>query len=479
MHQTDILIIGAGAVGAAIAREFSRYRLDVTVVDKNYDVGGDATMACSSIAGTGYANPPGSLLSRLACDSHASIDRMIDELEIYANRCGQIMPAFNDEEVGVLHARVEKARANGYDDVRIVSREEALEREPILHPSVKAAIYAPREIGIDTFTLAQAQAENAASNGVTFLTSCEVTDLIVEQGRITGAETTKGTIRAKFVINAAGLYCDRIQQMAEEIDYTEHPRKGQFYLLDRNTPVKPNHIIMPVPTAHTRGKLVLPTAHGNVLVGPTAEDLADRLDHATTAEGLADIEKDIAGLVTGIRLRDAITEFAGLRPVRTPEGYHIGFSEKTEGLFNISGVRSDGVTTSVGIAHYVTELFRKNGVELKEKEHFISERKRIRKVSEMTREEQLEAVKNDPLCGRVICRCEKVTEAEIVEAIRRTPGATTVDGVKRRLRAGMGRCQGGFCMPRVIDILARELGVSPVEITKKGGGSWLITEPDR
>lgn len=479
MYDTDILIIGAGAVGTAIAREFTKYDIRVMVADKNEDVGGDATKACSAIAGTGYANTPGSLVTKLSHDSHRSIDRLIDELDIHANRCGQIMPAFHEDEVAVLHKRVESARKNGDEDVVIISREEALEHEPILNPDVLAAIYSPREIVIDTFDLVYAQAENAAANGAVFLSSCEITDVQVENGRVTGVETTLGPIQACYIINAAGLHCDEITRMVEEIEFTVHPRKGQFFILDKETACKPNHIIMPVPTPHTRGKLVLPTAHGNVLAGPTAEDGTDKEDVSTTTEGLRDIEKDLHGLVPGLVLADAITEFAGLRPVRTPEGYFIGFSQKVEGFFGISGVRSDGVTTSVGIAHYVVDLFKEHGVELKQKGFFNNVRKGIRRFTACDAAQQAEMIKREPLYGNIVCRCEAVSEAEILEAIHRVPGARSLDGVKRRLRAGMGRCQGGFCSPRIVNILARELGVSPLEITKKGYASQIVMSENR
>lgn len=479
LYNTDILIIGAGAVGTAIARAFSQYNIRTMVVDKNDDVGGDATKACSAIAGTGYGNAPGSLVARLSHDSYRSIDRLIDELDIHANRCGQIMPAFREDEVAVLHQRVENARKNGDEDVVILTKEEALKREPILNPAVLAAIYSPREVVIDTFDLVYAQAENAAANGVTFLTSCEVKGICTENGRVTGAETTLGPISARYIINAAGLYCDEITRMVEEIDFTVHPRKGQFFILDKDTACKPKHIIMPVPTPHTRGKLVLPTAHGNVLAGPTAEDGTNKEDVSTTAEGLQDIERDLRELVPGIVLTDAITQFAGLRPARTPEGYFIGFSKKTEGFFAISGVRSDGVTTSVGIAHYVVSLFAEHGVVLERKTHFINTRKAIQRFAAHDTAQQHEMVQRKPLYGNIVCRCEAISEAEIIEAIRRVPGATSLDSIKRRLRAGMGRCQGGFCSPRIVDILARELNVSPTEVTKKGGNSRIAMTKNR
>lgn len=479
MLKTDILIIGAGVVGTAIAREFSKYELHITVADKNEDVGGDASKACSSIAGTGYANPPGSLVCKLAHQSHAALDRLISELDIPANRCGCIMPAFNDEELTVLQKRLETAHINGDTDVAILNREQALDLEPVLAPGVKAAIFSPREIVIDTFIMVSALAENAAVNGAEFLTSCEVTGIETSGGQIQLVHTTCGDIQAKYIINCAGLYCDRISAMVEDINFTVHPRKGQFFILDKNTSCKPRHIIMPVPSPHTRGKLVLPTAHGNTLVGPTAEDLTDKTNTATTAAGLSDIETDIRRLVPGIVLGDAITEFSGLRPVRTPDGYHLGFSKTVQGFYEISGVRSDGVTTSLGIARHVVQEFASSGVTLIPRSDFISARKGITRFAHCSSEQKRALLSQDPRYGNVICRCETVTEAEIIEAIHRTPGAHSLDGIKRRVRAGMGRCQGGFCGPRLVEILARELELPVEEVTKRGGDSQIVLKKNR
>ena len=485
-YETDILVIGAGAVGTAITREFSKYGLSVLCVDKNEDVGGDASKSCSAISGTGY-NETG-LVAKLEHDAWKTVDRLIDDLEIPANRCGHLLPAFNEEEMQVLEKRLARAKENGDLDVRLLTREEVLAEEPFINPAVVGGLLSPREIEIDPFMLVIAQAENAAANGAVFLTDCRVTGLALEasedpaylRGRIEAVTTTKGTIKAGYVINAAGLYCDEISLMADgEIDFTEHPRKGQFLVLDRDTRVRPNHIIMPVPTPYTRGKLVFPSAHGNVLLGPTAEDGEDRTDHSTTAEGLADVIADVRKLMPDLVIGDTITQFAGLRPVRTPEGYHIGWSEKTENFFALSGLRSDGVSTSLGVAHYVADLFREKGIELIEKPDFIGTRRAIESYADATPERQAELLAKDPRYGNMICRCESVSEAEIVEAIRRVPGAKSLDGVKRRLRAGMGRCQGGFCSPRVTEILARELGLDPTEITKKGKGSEVLAGTNR
>ena len=220
---------------------------------------------------------------------------------------------------------------------------------------------------------------------------------------------------------------------------------------------------------------MLPTAHGNMLVGPTAEDITDKSDTKVTYEGLKDIEKDVRAIIPNLNLDDAITEFSGLRPTRTPEGYFIGFSKKVKGYFEVSGMRSDGIGTSLGIGKYVRMMFEDSGIVFERKNHYIRKRAAIPCFASATPEERERMISSNPLYGRVICRCETVTEAEIVKAIHRIPGAETVDGIKRRLRAGMGRCQGGFCAPKVMEILCRELGKDSTEILKNNLGSNMIS----
>lgn len=337
-------------------------------------------------------------------------------------------------------------------------------------------LFSPRDAQISQFMLVIAQAENAVANGVEILLDCQVTGMDVKDGKIDKVITTKGDIKAKWVINCAGLYCDEIAKMVGECDFTVHPRKGQFFVLSKDTPVKVTHTIMSVPTPNSRGTLVIPTVDGNILVGPTAEDLEDKTDKKTTKEGLDFVAKNALALVPELHMEDTITQFVGLRPAREPEGYNILVSEKIKGYVGISGIRSSGLTVSLGIAKYTIHEMQKAGLELKRKEGFIKRREGIVRFADKSDEEKNMLIETDPLYGRVICRCEQITESEIIQAIRRPVGARTVDAVKRRVRAGMGRCQGGFCSPLVIEILARELGISPQEVRKRSGKSYMLTE---
>ncbi|MBE7041387.1 MAG: NAD(P)/FAD-dependent oxidoreductase [Ruminococcaceae bacterium] len=477
--KTDVVIIGAGAVGCAIARELSKYHVKVTVVDKNEDVGGDASKSNSAIIHTGYDASPGTLESQLVVAANPMYDEIVKDLDVPFKRIGAILPAFTDEQFEQLPAIKEKAFKNHVYDVEYKSGAELLEMEPNLNPEVKGGLYIPRESIIDPFILVQAMAENAAANGAEFLLGAKVTDIKTENGKIKSVVTEKGEIETQYVINSAGLYCDEIAAMVGKADYKVVARKGQFYILDKNTSCQVNHIVLPIPTKITKGKLMCPTIHGNMLVGPTAEDQESKVDKSTTAEGLLSIEKDVRNLIPNVNLRDTITQYCGLRPNRNPEGLNFNMYDDLAGYINLSGVRSTGLTLSVAMGKYVVQQMLMHGAGFVLKDNFIKERKGIVKFSEQPLDVQDALIRENPLYGNVICRCETITEAEIMQAIHRPLGAKSVDAVKRRVRAGMGRCQGGFCGPKVIEILARELGCAPEEINKHNPGSYMVTGRSR
>ncbi|MGI5962684.1 MAG: NAD(P)/FAD-dependent oxidoreductase [Lawsonibacter sp.] len=475
-YKADIVIIGAGAVGTAIARELAKYQVEVIVVDKRDDVGGDASKSNSSIICSGFDCPPNTLESQLCLAARAMVERVVEELDVPFRVCGALMPAITKQQLEILPQIYNDAYANHVYDVEYLSPQQILEMEPEINPNLLGGLYIPRDAVIDPFLFVVAQAENAAENGVQFLLNAEVKDIVTEQGCVTAVETTQGRIETTYVINAAGLFCDVIANMVGEgDDFVVKPRKGQFFILDKNTPVKTSHIVYPIPTPETRGKLLLQTIHGNMLLGPTAEDLEDKEDHSVTAEELEGVERDCKQLVPNIRVQDTITQYCGLRPNRIPAGFHIGFGRATKGYFGISGVRSTGISTSLGIAKYVVKQFQDAGVRLERNFAFEPRRKGIEKFATASPERQAQLIAEDPLYGRIVCRCETVTEAEIVQAIHRPVGARTVDAVKRRVRAGTGRCQGGFCGPKVLEILAREWKVPVTEIEKNRVGSYMLT----
>ncbi len=476
--KTDVLIIGAGAVGVAISRELSKYKLKVMVVDKNDDIGGDASKGNSGLTSTSATMPVGSLECMLRTYSHSMIDVMARDLDVPMIHCGSIAPILYPEQFDTVRGLLEKAFLNGVYDYEFYPKEELLEMEPTLNPEILGGIYSPRDSQINQFLMVCAEAENAAENGVEFVLDCKVTGINVANGKVESVETTKGTIEATWVINAAGLFCDEIAKMVDECDFKVHPRKGEFYVLSHDTPTKVSHIISSVPSPKTRGVLVIPTTDNNVLVGPTADDVEDKTDKKTTAEGLASIKEQALRMIPDLHFEDTITQFVGVRPACDPEGYCFKFSEKAKGYVGISGVRSTGLTASLAIAKYVTHGMHEAGLELVRKTGWIRTRRGIVRFADKTDEEKDALIQKDPLYGRIICRCEQITESEIIQAIHRPVGAKTLDAVKRRVRAGMGRCQSGFCAPYVIDIIARELGISPEEVRKRGEKAFMLDNND-
>lgn len=474
MLKTDVVVIGAGAVGCAIARELSKYKINVTVVDKNEDIGGDASKSNSAIIHTGYDATPGTLESQLVVAANPMYPELVKDLDVPFKQVGALLPAISDEQYENLPAIKEKAFRNRVYDVEYLTKAELLEMEPNLNTEVKGGLYIPRESIIDPFIYVQALAENAHENGVRFLLNTRVTDIHTEDNRIQSVETTSGDIETKYVINAAALYSDKIAAMVGKADYKMVARRGQFFILDKNTDCRVERIILPIPTKITKGKLMCPTIHGNMLVGPTAEDLDNKTDKSTTAEGLESILQDVRRLVPNVNVKDSIAQYSGLRPNRNPEGLHADMYEDLEGYVNLSGIRSTGLTLSAAIGKYVVELMKEHGLSVEFKEDFIKTRKGIVKFSELDAEGRERIIAENPLYGNVICRCETITEGEIVAAVRRPLGAKSMDAVKRRVRAGTGRCQGGFCGPKVIEILSRELNIPIEAVNKNNAGSYVI-----
>lgn len=472
--KADVLVIGTGAVGCSITRELTKYNLKVIAVDKNPDIGGRASKSNSAIIHSGYDANPGSLESELVVAANPMYDKIASDLDVPFVKVGAILPAITDEQFEKLPALMEKAFRNKVYDVDYLSRQQILEMEPNISPDVKGGLFIPRESIIDPFLLVVGYAENAVHNGASFLLDTEVTGIKTQDGKVIGAFTTKGFIEATYIINAAGLFCDQIASFVGKNDYFVNPRKGQFYILDKTTNCQVNHIVLPIPTKLTKGKLVCPTTHGNMLVGPTAEDGQDKYDASTTRDGLDSVMEDAKKLIPGVIFKDTITQFAGLRPNRNPEGLHIDSYDDVKNYINISGVRSTGLTGSAAIGKYVVQLLQKIGMKLEPNWEFDPIRKGIPCFHEMTIEEKNTIIVADPLYANVVCRCESITEGEIVRAIHSPIPAHTIDAIKRRVRAGMGRCQGGFCGPKVIEIIARELGISQEEVMKDGKGSNML-----
>lgn len=474
--RKDVIIIGAGVTGCAIARELSRYQLDICVVEKESDICEGTSKANSGIVHGGFDAKPGTLNARLNVQGNAMMEELSKKLDFPFQRNGSMVVCQSAEEMPVLEELKQRGLTNGVKDMRILSRTEALEMEPNLADSVYAALLVPSGGIVCPFGLNIALAENAAANGVAFRLETEV--LSIEKLPETDAaacgmcngylvHTDKGDLQTRFLINAAGVYADTFHNMVSEKKLHITPRRGDYLLLDRTAGGHVHHTIFQLPSEYGKGVLVTPTVHGNLMVGPTAIDIEDREATATTAEGLAQVMEKCGKSVKDVPLKQVITSFAGLRAHEDGGEFIIGEAEDAKGFIDAAGIESPGLSSAPAIGQYVREIME-GLTELKEKSRFIETRKGIVRFAECSREVQQELIRQNPAYGKIICHCETITEGEILDAIHRLLGATTLDGIKRRTRAGMGRCQAGFCMPKVMDILARELGLELKDIRKNG-----------
>jgi len=468
----DVLVIGAGVSGANIARKLSAYEMDVALVDKECDVSFGTSKSNSGIIHGGFHHSSRQLKARLEIRGNAMFDQLERELGFPFRRCGILVVATHSDEMKVIGQLYARGVENGSVGIEMCSRERMLELEPKLSPDVLGGLHAPSGGIIEPYRFVFCLVESARKNGVELFTDFKVTQGTFDGTRWEVRAEDGRVLRARYVVNAAGLFADEVSRafQAEEIPLT--PRKGEYFLLDRSTPACPSRVLFPVPTHNSKGVLVIPTVEGTVLVGPTAMDIQDKTDLSTTAEELEKIFDYAKRLVPSISQGDVITSFAGLRPVLKDEDFFIDFSSRARQLIQVAGIQSPGLTASPAVGEYVKDLLRKAGVELTEKKTFDPYIDHVPRLREAGLEEAERLVAADPRYGNVVCRCEKVSEAEIAAAITR--GHTTMDGIKYFTRAGMGRCQGGFCTSRILKILMKETGSAPEDITKKGKESFLL-----
>lgn len=475
--RSDVVIIGAGITGSAIARELSKYKQDMLVLEKRSDIAfGSPTKGNTGLIHAGYDDEPGTTRAKLCAKGNLLWHKIAPEISAPLIESGSLVVAFNEDDIRHLQDLKEKGKKNNVPLLEIIDDKERLrEIEPNLNDEAVAALYAPTAAVTAPYELALAVAENAIQNAVRFLLETEVTGIITENGEVHGVETSKGYIETEYVINAAGLEADKVSALAGLEHFTIHPRKGEYYLFDKKLRGLVRRILFPVPTPVSKGIVVTSTPEGNILIGPNAYDVQDKEDTGTTAMGLSEVYAGALRLVpelTHYRNR-TITYFSSLRPETENEDFIIKSYDELKGFINVAGMRSPGLTSAPAVAEMVVDLLRESGLDLVKNESFISNRRPIeRALRELSFARAEKLIARDPSYGHVVCRCEHVTEAEIFEAIKR--GATSLDGIKFRTRAGMGRCQGGFCTPHLIKILAKELGIPPTEITKRGGGSRLL-----
>ena len=469
----DVCIIGAGVSGCSVARELSRYRVNACVIEKCEDVCCGTSKANSAIVHAGFDAAEGSLMARLNVQGNEMMDQLSEELDVPFKRNGSLVVCLNEEDLPGLKALYDRGVKNGVKDLRILSREEAVAMEPNLSDEVAGALYAPTGGIVCPFHLTIAMAENANTNGVEFKFDTAVTGIHKADGYYT-IETDHGQIESRYVVNAAGVYADEIHNMVSEKKMKITARKGDYCLLDRSVGGHVSHTIFMLPTKMGKGVLVSPTVHGNLLIGPTAMDIENKEGTNTTREGLDELMAKAGTTVKDLPLRQVITSFAGLRAHEDGHEFIIGEVEDAKQFIDVAGIESPGLSSAPAIGVMVADMLREK-MGLEKKTDFVATRKGILNPATLSLEERNRLIQDNPAYGTIICRCESVTEGEILDAIHRPVGAKSLDGVKRRTRAGMGRCQAGFCSPRTMEILERELHMSMEEITKSGGRSSIVT----
>lgn len=468
----DAVIIGGGAVGCAVARYLSRYRLSICLVERGEDVCVGTSKANSAICHAGFDAPVGSAKARFNVEGSRMMEGLSQELDFPYRRCGSLVLCFDEAELPHLRELLERGVQNGVEGLEILDRAALRALEPAVSDKAVSALWAPTGAVLCPFGMTIALAENAAANGCAFRFNTEVARIERRDGFFR-LHTGGDCIDTRVVISAAGVYGDALHNQLCADKLTIVPRRGEYCLLDRTCGQMVQHTIFQLPSAMGKGVLVTPTVHGNLLVGPTAVDQPDKGRTATTAEGLRSVAETAAKSVENLPMRDVITSFAGLRAhLSGPEDDFI-VGESTDGFFEAVGIESPGLSSAPAIGRYLAELAAAK-LHAAEKEDFIAQRRDMPHPREMDFASRQDLIARDPAYGQVICRCEGVTEGEIRDAIRRVPGARSLDGVKRRVRAGMGRCQGGFCGPKVMELLSRELHVPITALTKGGGEGRLL-----
>lgn len=462
----DVIIIGAGVSGCAVARELSRYELDICVLEKESDVCEGTSKANSGIVHGGFDAKPGTLKAKLNVLGNQMMDEMAEKLDFPFRRNGAMVVCQSKEEMAVLEELMERGKKNGVEGMEMLSRSQALLLEPNLADTVYAAIHIPSSGIVCPFEMNLAYAENAVQNGVQFHLETEVKQIEkMENGfRVL---TDKGMFETRFLINTAGVYADIFHNMVSREKIHITPRRGEYCLLDKNAGNLVERTIFQIPTPKGKGVLVTPTVHGNLLIGPTAADIMDKEGTETTSDGLEEVMKKCTKSVKNIPKRQIITSFAGLRAHEDDGDFIIQEVKDAKGFIDVAGIESPGLSSVPAIGVYVRDIMA-GLTELCEKKEFCEHRKRITRISELSREEQNGLIQENPAYGQIVCRCEGVTMGEILDAIHRPLGATTLDGIKRRTRAGMGRCQAGFCTPKNMELLAEELHLELKDIRKTG-----------
>lgn len=475
MKTYDVIVIGAGVVGTAIARELSRYKLNIAVLEKEQELAFGVSKSNSGIIHPGTQNPPGSLKGRLCVEGNKLIRKISRQLGVDFKEVGELIVVFREEDIPQLLLLKKQAEMLGVPRLKIVKRDWLKLHEPNLSPEVVAALYAPTAGIISPYRLVYDMAENALANGVEIFTQQKVVGIVPKRDAAfkQGFEvkTSSGNFQAQYIINAAGLHADEISAMAGINNFSIRPRKGEEFILDKKKEHITRHLIFPLPAKTSKGILVIKTADGNPMIGPTAEDCNDKEDLATSDAGFQRVLTSAQRMIPSIKETDIIAYFAGLRPV-AGDDFIIRQETAVPGFINVAGIQSPGLTAAPAIALMVCQILKENGLLLKKKRIFHARRKKTIHLFAVPFSKTKELIKKDPAYGDIVCRCEMVSAREIKDAIER--GAQTLDGIKFRTRAQAGRCHGGFCTTRIMKILAKATNTPLSRITKKGAGSEVI-----
>ena len=467
----DVAIIGAGVSGASIARRLSMYKLDIVLLEKEQDVSFGVSKANSGIIHGGFHHPLTTLKAQLEIRGNSMFDELQNHLHFAFKRCGILVAALAVEEMKTVERLFAQGVENKAIGIELCSRERMLSLEPKLNADVVGGLHAPDGGIIEPYRFVFSLVESALKNGVQLMNGFEVTKA---ERKMTAynIHSDEDCVKAKYVINAAGLHADRISSIFSADEFCIKPRKGEEFLMDKNVRCLPERVIFPVPSNVSKGILVIPTVEGTTMIGPTAGETDCKEDVGTSSENFERVFYSARRLIPAVSERDIITSFAGLRPALDHGDFYIALSQNQPHFFQVAGIQSPGLTASPAIAEYVKDLLKRDGLSLEEKANYDPNIDEVPRLREKTIEEADTLVKQDPAYGEIICRCETVSRAEIVAAIRH--GHTTLDGIKFYTRAQMGRCQGGFCTFKILKIIEAETGIPICRITKRGKGSALL-----
>lgn len=464
----DVLIIGAGVIGGFVAKELSRYNIKTIILDKENDVGNVTSAANSAIIHSGYDPFPGTNKAKHNIRGSKLYEQICQELDVEFKRVGSLTCATEEEQIEALHALVARAKENNVE-VKLLDKEETKKQEPFINDNVIASLYAPTAAIVNPFELCVAIVENAVDNGVTLKLNEEVTKITKKKDYYI-VKTKDNTYEAKVVVNAAGLYSDEIAKMVNLNSFKIRPRKGEYIVLDHFEEPYVSHVLFPMPSNKGKGIMMAPTTHNNYLVGASSDFIDDKGDYSTHKETIDEIISSVNKMVSHLPLKRNIRQFSGLRSTGNTGDFII---EEKDGFIILGAIESPGLAAAPSIALEAVELVSKT-LDLNEKENYNPKRRKVNRLSKMGMEERNKLIKENPSYGRIICRCEQISEGEVIDSIRRNAGATTVKGVKKRCRPGFGLCQGGFCEPRVIEILARELNKDMLDIRYDGLKSYIL-----